>query len=69
MELRTLLMHMGRALRRFQRERGTTLSRPMAVNSPLQSYFVDADFAAVANSRMFGDGVPDRRIDGAGLLP
>ena len=66
MELRSLLMHMGRALRRFQQERGTTLSRPVAANSPLQSYFVDADFAVVANSRMFADGVLDRRVDGAG---
>ena len=66
MELRSLLMHMGRALRRLQRERGTTLSRPVAANSPLQSYFVDADFAAAANSRMFGEGVLDRRVDGAG---
>ena len=54
-ELRSLLMRMGRALARFQRERGMTLTRPVAANSPLQSYFVDPDFAAVANSRMFSD--------------
>ena len=66
MELRTLLMQMGRALGRFQRERGMTLSRPVAANSPLQSYFVDPDFAAVANSQMFGDVMPDRTVDGAG---
>ena len=65
-ELRSLLMRMGHALRRFQRERGMTLSRPVAANSPLQSYFVDADFAAAANARMFSDGVADRRVDGAG---
>ena len=53
-ELRSLLMRMGHALRRFQRERGVTLSRPMAANSPLQSYFVDPDFAAVATSHAFG---------------
>ena len=53
-ELRSLLMRMGHALRRFQRERGVTLSRPMAANSPLQSYFVDPNFAAVATSRAFG---------------
>ena len=47
-------MRMGHALRRFQRERGVTLSRPMAANSPLQSYFVDPNFAAVATSRAFG---------------
>ena len=54
-ELRSPLMRMGHALRRFQRERGMTLSRPVAANSPLQTYFVDADFAAVVNSQMFGD--------------
>ena len=64
-ELGSLLMRMGHALRRFQRERGMTLSRPVAAHSPLQSYFVDADFAAAANSRMFGDGVADRLVDGA----
>ena len=63
-ELRSLLMRMGHALRRFQRERGMTLTRPVAAHSPLQSYFVDPDFAAVANSRMFGDGVRDRPVDG-----
>ena len=47
-------MRMGHALRRFQQERGVTLSRPVAANSPLQSYFVDPDFAAVATSDAFG---------------
>ena len=66
MELRSLLMRMGQALRRFQRERGMALSRPVAANSPLQSYFVDADFAAVANSQMFSDGVPNLLANGVG---
>ena len=57
-ELRSLLMRMGHALRRFQRERGMRLSRPVAANSPLQSYFVDPEFAAGAASRMFGEGSP-----------
>ena len=48
-ELRSLLMRVGHALRRFQRERGMALSRPVAANSPLQSYFINADFAAVAS--------------------
>lgn len=65
MELRSLLMRMGHALRRLQRERGMTLSRPMAANTPLQTYFVDAGFAAVTDSQMFGDGMPDRMVDGA----
>ena len=64
-ELRSLSMRMGRALVRFQRERGMTLARPVAANSPLQSYFVDPDFAAVAAYQMFGDGMPDHPADGA----
>ena len=55
MELRSLLIRMGRVLRRFQREQGMALSRPVAANSPLQSYFIDPDFAAVAASQMFGE--------------
>ena len=54
-ELRSLLIRMGRVLGRFQRERGMALSRPVAANSPLQSYFIDPDFAAVATSQMFGE--------------
>ena len=59
-ELRSLVMRMGRVLRRFQRERGLALPRPVAANSPLQSYFVDPDFAAVAASQMFGERMPDQ---------
>ena len=66
MELRTLTMRMGRALARFQRERGMTLARPVAANSPLQSYCVAPDFAAVAKDRMFGDGMPDGLVNGGG---
>ena len=62
-ELRSLLIRMGHALRRFQRERGVTLSRPVAVNSPLQSYFVDPDFAAAANSQMFNERMPHQMAD------
>ncbi len=59
-ELRSLLMRMGHALWRFQRERGMTLPRPVVGNSPLQSYFVDPDFAVVAASWMFGERIPDQ---------
>ena len=48
-------MRMGHALRRFQRKRGLSLPRPVAANSPLQSYFVDPEFAAVATADVFGD--------------
>ena len=54
-ELRSLLMRMGHVLRRFQREQGMILPRPVAANSPLQSYFVDPEFAAVATADVFGD--------------
>ena len=59
-ELRSLLIRMGHALGRFQRERGMALPRPVAANSPLQSYFVDPDFAAVAASQMFGERMRDQ---------
>ena len=65
-ELSSLMMRMGHALRRFQRERGVTLSRPVAANSPLQSYFVNPEFAAVANSRMFDERRWEQLADGAG---
>ena len=57
-ELRSLLIRLGRVLGRFQRERGLALPRPMAANSPLQSYFVDPEFAAVA-SDLFNERMPD----------
>ena len=62
-ELRSLVIRMGHALGRFQRERGLALSRPMAANSPLQSYFVDPEFAAVA-SVLFGERMPDQPSSG-----
>ena len=43
-----------------------TLSRPVVGNSPLQSYFVDPEFAAVAASQMFGERTVDELADGAG---
>ena len=65
-ELRSLLVRMSHALRRFQRERGLALSRPVAADSPLQSYLVDPDFAAVANSQMFDERMGQQLADGAG---
>ena len=59
-EPRSFLMRISHALRRFQRERGMTLPRPVVANSPLQSYFVDPDFAAVAASQMFGERTADQ---------
>ena len=58
-ELRSLLMRMAHALRRFQRGRGVTLPRPVAANGPRQSDFIDANFASVATADAFGDvGLP-----------
>ena len=54
-ELRGLLMSMGYALRRFRRERGTRLSRPVVANPPLQTYRIDPEFAAVASAGMFDE--------------
>ena len=54
-QLGSLLRRMGHALRRFQREHGLALSRPVAANSRLQSYFVDPEFAAVATYNTFHD--------------
>ena len=65
-ELSSLMMRMGHALRRFQRERGLALSRPVAANSPLQSYFVDPAFAAAANSQMFDERMRQPLVEGAG---
>ena len=65
-ELSSLVMRMGRALRRFQQEHGVTLSRPVAANSPLQSYFVDPDFAAAAESQMFDERMRHPLADGTG---
>ena len=62
-ELRSLVMRLGRVLGRFQRERGMALSRPMAANSPLRSYFVDPEFAAVA-SDLFNESMPDQQSGG-----
>ena len=62
-ELGSLVMRMGRVLGRFQRERGMALSRPVAANSPLQSYFADPEFAAVA-SDLFGERMPDQLSSG-----
>ena len=62
-ELRSLLIRMGRVLGRFQRERGMALSRPVAANSPLQSYFVDPEFAAMA-SDLLGERMPGQLSSG-----
>ena len=52
-ELRALLVSMSHTLRRFQQQRGMRLSRPVVSNAPLQTYYIDAEFAAVASSGMF----------------
>ena len=64
-EPRSLLMRMYHALRRLQRERGMALSRPVAANSPLQTYFINADFAAVVASAMFDERTADQPASGA----
>ena len=56
-ELRSLLMRMRHALRRFQRERGLTLPRPVVAIGPLRNYCVDPDFVSVATATMFGRAI------------
>ena len=65
-ELSLLVMRMGRALGGFQRERGMILSRPVAANSPLQTYLVDPGFAAVAESQMFDERMSHQLADSTG---
>ena len=65
-ELSLLVMRMGRALGQFQREHGVILPRPVAANSPLQSYFIDPEFAAAAKSQMFDERMGQQLADGAG---
>lgn len=55
-ELRRLLISMSYEVRRMQRKRKTVLSRPVVADTPLQRYWLDAEFAAVATSPMFGEG-------------
>ena len=62
-ELRSLRVRMSHVLWQFQRERGMALSRPVAANSPLQSYFVGPDFAAAA-SGLFGERTADQLSSG-----
>ena len=52
-ELRGRLTSMGHALHRFRREREMLLSRPVVANTPLQTYFIAPEFAALASSGMF----------------
>ena len=54
-QIRPLLLRMGHRLRRFQRERGQALPRPVKANSPLQSYFIDPGFAVAASAAMFSE--------------
>lgn len=67
-ELHSLLVRMGHMLRRYQEERGMILPRPVVSNNPLQNYFVDPDFAAVAAPQMFGVRMPHQPANVGGLL-
>ena len=68
-ELRSLVMLMGRALARFGRDRGMTLARPVAANSPRQRYLVNPDFDAVASAQVFDERTPRQSTDGEGRPP
>lgn len=46
-DLRSLLISMSYALKRFQRERGLILSKPVETDHRLQRYFINPSFAVV----------------------
>ncbi len=64
---------MGHPLRRFQRERGLALPRPVAANSPQQSYFADPSSprwrSPGCSMRGWGSRRPTARFAPGGLLP
>ena len=62
-ELRSLLIRMGPRAGEGSSGSGYALSRPVAANSPLQSYFINADFAAVA-SDLLGERTADQLPSG-----
>lgn len=45
-ELRSVLIGMGHALRRFRQKQGGDFPRPLVANQPMQTYFIDPAFAA-----------------------
>ena len=65
-ELRSLLVRVSHAVRRFELQRGAALSRPVASNTLLQSYRLDPDFAAVAALGMFDERMPGGSSGGSG---
>ena len=52
-DLRAQLISMAHLLRRFERERGERLSKPVVADYRLQRYFIDQQFAAAASARAF----------------
>ncbi|MCY4415941.1 MAG: hypothetical protein OXE87_06500 [Chloroflexi bacterium] len=53
-DLRAQLISMAHLLRRFERERGVRLIKPVVADYRLQRYFIDQQFAAAASARAFG---------------
>ena len=72
-ELRSSLTRTSHALRRFQRERGITLPRPVVSNSPLQTTSSIPSslrwWSLMCSARGWGTGWPAARsaLDGCGL--
>ena len=52
-DLRAQLISMAHLLKRFERERGERLSKPVVTDYRLHRYFIDQQFAAVASARAF----------------
>ena len=57
------MMRMGRALGRFQRERGMAAAQVGGGQQPVAELFHNAEFAAVA-SDLFGERMPDQQSSG-----
>ena len=65
-QLRSQLVSLSHAVRRFERRRGGALPRPVVPNTPLQSYCIDPDFAAALALGMFGERMPGGSPGGSG---
>jgi hypothetical protein len=55
-ELRSVLIGMGHALRRFRQKQGGDFPHPLAANQPMQTYFIDPEFAAAWSALPGGGG-------------
>ncbi len=55
-ELRSVLIGIGHALRRFRQKQGGDYPRPVVANQPMQMYYIDPAFAAAWTGLPVGGG-------------